>query len=477
VFILWRYILKEHVTPFLFALFVIILLFLLNLVFRELGRILSRGLPFKLVLEFFFLNMAWIIALAVPMAILVATLMAFGRLSGDGEIVAMKAGGVSIPAIILPVFVASIFLTLFLVWFNNSVLPDFNHRARLLASDIARKRPTLSLEAGVIYRDLPDYNLLVQEIREVGDTSFVKKATIIDNSDPNKSKIIFAKSGKIFMNQQAGLLVLMLYDGEMHDLDLTKMEQYRKLTFPKERISIAVPDMMLTRSESDYRGDREKSAQMMLAEVRANDADIRDRYRRISELIDATFSKYLPNLKIDTASEKKSAESGLIKTAPRKEDNSALARYRLDFRRLKQQLSGETNVIESLERSSYVLMVEIHKKYSIPVACIVFVLVGAPLGIMSRKGSLTVATGISFGFFLLYWASLIGGEELADNEFITPFMAMWSANFIVGAGGIYLILHSIHEATFINWISFNKLLGAFFIKAKNIFNRRIHEDS
>ena len=173
MFILWRYIIKEHINPFFFSISVISLVFLLNLVFRELGRILSRGLSFGLILEFFFLNMAWIIALAVPMAVLVATVMAFGRLSGDSEIIAMKAGGVSILHIIFPVFVASILLNFFLIWFNNNVLPDFNHRTRLLATDIARKRPTINLEAGVLYRDLPNYNLMVQKIRQTRDTSYV----------------------------------------------------------------------------------------------------------------------------------------------------------------------------------------------------------------------------------------------------------------------------------------------------------------
>jgi lipopolysaccharide export system permease protein len=467
VFILWRYIFKEHIGPFVFSLCVIVLIFLLNLVFRELGHILSRGLPFKLIMEFFFLNMAWIIALAVPMSILVATIMAFGRLSGDSEIVAMKAGGISIPAIIFPVFIASIFLTLFLIWFNNSVLPDFNHRARLLASDIARKRPTLSLEPGVIYRDLPNYNLLVQDLKEIGDTSYVKKATIIDNSDQNTSKTIFAENGKIYLNQTTGLLILILFNGEMHELDLDKMEHYRKLSFPKQKITIPVPDMVLTRSESDYRGDREKSAQLMLSEVKENEADIKERYKRIVELVNATFTRYLPKSSEVIQEEPQNKEHQFAAVpVPFKGSKSEIEAVRLDHRRLKQQLNGEMNVIDSLERSNYVLMVEVHKKYSIPFACIVFVLVGAPLGIMSRKGSLAVATGISFSFFLLYWASLIGGEELADNQLITPFMAMWSANFLVGAGGIYLIIHSIHEATFINWIAISQSLTKLIHKIK-----------
>ena len=93
------------------------------------------------------------------------------------------------------------------------------------------------------------------------------------------------------------------------------------------------------------------------------------------------------------------------------------------------------NVLERMIRQ---YTVEIHKKYSIPVACFVFVLVGAPLGVMSRRGGVGVAASMSLGFFLLYWASLIGGEKLADREFIQPWLGMWIANIVIGAFGIFL---------------------------------------
>ncbi len=238
MFVLWRYIIKEHIGPFIFAICVISLVFILNLVFRELPRILSRGLEFTLVLEFFALNMAWIVALAVPMAVLVAALMAFGRLAGDNEIIAMKASGISVVRIITPVLLCAAALALFLIWFNNAVLPDFNHRARLLASDIARKRPTLTLEAGVIYRDLPNYALLVQNIVETPDTAFVDSVYIDDNSNPNSSTFITADHGKIYLNRRNGQLSIILFDGVMHELNLEKMEQYRQLRFPKQVLSI-----------------------------------------------------------------------------------------------------------------------------------------------------------------------------------------------------------------------------------------------
>ncbi|MGH7456285.1 MAG: LptF/LptG family permease, partial [bacterium] len=121
-FILSRYILREHIGPFCLSFSVITLIFLLDLLFRHLSRILSKGLPWMVVVEFFTLNMAWIVATAVPMAVLSATLMAFGRLAADHEITAMQASGVSLLRQVAPVFIAAAALTIGLIWFNNNVL-------------------------------------------------------------------------------------------------------------------------------------------------------------------------------------------------------------------------------------------------------------------------------------------------------------------------------------------------------------------
>ncbi|OGC02465.1 hypothetical protein A2V82_05120 [candidate division KSB1 bacterium RBG_16_48_16] len=467
MFILWRYILKEHVGPFVFANCVITLVFLLNLVFRELSRFLSRGLEFTLIVEFFFLNMAWILALAIPMSVLVATLMAFGRLSGDNEITAMKASGISILRIMAPVIFASALCAAFLVWFNNNVLPDFNHRARLLASDIARKRPTLNLEPGVIYQDLTNYNILVMDLEETIDTSYVKDVFIEDNSDPNSSSIIFAERGKIYIDPVSEKLNMLLYDGEIHELNLEEMEKYRKLDFGKHRLSIDVDDMFLRRSHSEYRGDREKSAKMLLDEVHENNKTIEERRMRIRNLLDSYFQKYLPVLQSENTEElKKVLESSGNAVSSKTRGKIRLQSLRqslvTEHKSLKQNLDAELSVIRRTERGNNVLMVEVHKKYSIPVSCIVFVLIGAPLGMMARKGSMAVAGGISFGFFLLYWAMLIGGEELADNQYTTPFMAMWVANILVGAAGVYLILSSARKTVFIN----RTAIGQLFAKKK-----------
>jgi lipopolysaccharide export system permease protein len=121
-------------------------------------------------------------------------------------------------------------------------------------------------------------------------------------------------------------------------------------------------------------------------------------------------------------------------------------------------ITSDVSNIETYRERIDSYMVEVHKKYSIPFACIVFVLIGAPLGIMTRRGGMGVAAGISVIFFLIYWAFLIGGEKFADRGLISPFWGMWSANFVLGILGILLTVKSARETVTLNLSFLSKLV-------------------
>ncbi len=480
-FILARYIIREHLGPFIFAFFVITLFFLLNLLFRELSRILSKGLPWHVTLEFFLLNMAWIIALAVPMAMLTATLMAFGRFSADTEIAAMEANGVSIWAIVRPALFAAAMLALALVWFNNNVLPDFNHRTRLLANDIARKRPTINIEPGVWYDDVPNFGLLVQELEDSANVTKARNLLLTDYGNREQSRHISARRGYIGLNQAQSALVLTLFDGEMQEIDYKKAEEFRRITFPRHVITIAVDGLALNRSDSEYRGDREKSAAQMRGEVTSNKKEVSELRRRLNTTVamslprplenvftiprDTAIARTLPVLRMQTPPNSilpvQAAATPVQELAPTRKTNWA-SEIAAQQRLLLNHLERDASMIEGLVRKNQALTVEIEKKYSIPVACIVFVLIGAPLGIMSRRGGLATGGGLSLVFFLLYWTFLVGGEDLADRQFISPFLAMWAANIVVGLAGAYFLWRATYDrtslsfATVRNWFSFRK---------------------
>ena len=200
--------------------------------------------------------------------------------------------------------------------------------------------------------------------------------------------------------------------------------------------------MLLMRSQSEYRGDREKSAAALMEGVYKNRQRILERRRKLNDNVNQQLTKYIYS------------NSG---------KNKPLQAIIQDHQRLNRQIKTEINLINSYQKSIDRNLVEVHKKYSIPAACVVFVLVGPPLGILARKRGWAAATGLSIGFFLLYWAFLIGGENLADRQKISPFWGMWSPNILICGLGIFLILRTVHDSATFHW---PKILG-FVTKQKN----------
>lgn len=449
--IITRYILKEHVGPFFLGLATITFAFLLNIVFRELGKFLGKGLSAIVILEFFTLNMAWILALAIPMAVLISTLMAFGRLSADNEIAALKASGVHLYRLMAPVLILAALLAVGMERFNNCVLPDANHHARLLTRDISRKRPTLKLEPNVFFNEIDNYSVLVKDIKK---DDLLIGILINDNSDSRYNRTIIAERGRLNFSENPEGLKFILLNGEIHSVEKDRLENYQREMFQRREMWINVSNMVLKRQESEHRGDREKSADMMRRDIENNQTIITDRQDQIRKTVRNHMMTVFPKVVVlDSIDENISAVGytrGMAQTP------------RLRIEKINRQIESGNQTIEQTRRSNSQLNVEIEKKYSIPVACIVFILIGAPLGIMARQGGLAIGGGLSLIFFLIYWSFLIGGEQLADRRIIGPVAAMWTPNIVVGIAGFYLVVHSVRESTFIHW----DRVVAFFLKPK-----------
>ena len=153
--ILRRYILREHVGPFIAALGVLIGLMLLNQLARRFSDLVGKGLPWYVIAEVFGLSIPFILAMVIPMAVLVAALYTFNRLTADNEVTAFKASGVGLLHLMFPVLVSATLLAGGMVWFNDTLLPESNHALRKLLSDIGRKRPTFELRERVVNEVIP----------------------------------------------------------------------------------------------------------------------------------------------------------------------------------------------------------------------------------------------------------------------------------------------------------------------------------
>lgn len=416
-------------------------------------RLVGKGLDTWVITKLIAYNLSWMVVLVVPMASLVATLMAFGSLSQNNEVTIMKSSGISLYKMMFPPFIASIVVAVLLFQFNNDVLPDANHQAKILMSDISRTKPTLSLEPGFFSQEVNNYAILVRSIDQ--KSNWLYQITIYDYSNGAKINVVTADSGRIFFSKDQSKLIMDLYHGEIHESDVQNTTMYRKLEFEKHIIAMNGDQFSFQQSGPTSRGERELSVYDMQV--------ITDSLKIILKENTKSFNKEINKfLLIDTL---KSPNLTSSKTG----NNPELIYLRSleKVRSAKNIVMANFNRLEWTKRELEKYEVEIYKKYSLPVACIIFMLIGAPLGVMVRKGGFGVAAGISLFFFLIYWAFLIGGEKLSERGFFSPFIGMWAANIVLGVVGIILTIKTNKEAKTLTFTFFKKLVPKKF-QAKNI---------
>jgi lipopolysaccharide export system permease protein len=439
--ILTRYLLKAHIGPFLFALFALTGILFVNTVARRYQDLAGKGLPLEVVLEVFYLSLPHILALTLPMAVLVAALYAFSQLAAENEITALKASGVSLIRLIMPLIVTALLFTGFMVWFNDSVLPDSNHRLKNLITDVTAKTPTLQLTEQVInpirtgdYRTR--YWLRAGRIDD--QTQRLWDVVIYDMSNPRKARTVYADSGNMALNPDRTDMMLTLYDGVVHEVDEFQQQELQRVHFAQQHVELKGVGTELQRSQDDYRSDREMSIAMLKAVVdsaRRDRAAIRE---EAAELHRANLEGVLsgPDAQAAISYEVPSLGSGralqdIRSYDPRRggvsEGSDELAyRAALDAQRF---ANNERTLTDRINQYS----VEYHKKYAIPFACIIFMMIGAPLAVRFPRGGVGMVIAGSFTIFGIYYMSLIGGESLGDRGVIAPFWGPWAPNLLFGA--------------------------------------------
>ena len=452
-------VLKRHLGPFVFCFFTLMFLLLMQFLILYIDMLVGKGLPFGVIIELIITNLASMVVLATPMAVLVACLMAFGKITELNELTAIKAAGVNPIHIINPVLVAGILLSIFLVWFSNDVLPDANQRARSLFIDIRLKKPGFDLKEGEFYDGIDGYTFLVQEMTDESDS--LRNVTIYQHPDNNrKEAIIKAQKGHLQSEHRGQTMTLYLNDGSILRY-LDRRKEGKRITvleetaFDRYRISFDLSNLSFSRSnpKDRSRNDRTMNVQAMQVLVDSLGTEIETQKQKVissdnfivPKSTDTTEAKRYAR-RFDTTPDslvEQPYESQFITLNTFQSASNQRALHGLALSKLRSYRSVFEDVIVDTDwRISKIAryLVEIHKKFSIPVACIIFVLLGAPIGMYTRRGNLGYAALIGTAFLTVYWISIIQGEKLADRLFISPATGMWTSNLILGVIGIYLVI-------------------------------------
>jgi lipopolysaccharide export system permease protein len=440
--ILTRYLMRAHLGPFLFAFFALTGVILINTLARRLADLAGKGLPPRVIGEFFVLALPATIALTFPMAVLVAVLFTFSNLTAENEITALKASGVDLRRMLAPLLVAAGVITGGMIVFNDRVLPEANHRWSQLIIDIGRKTPTFLLEEQTLNRITPQSGGKVYYLRaariEQG-TNRMWDVQMFDVSNPATLHTVFADSGRAAFSGNGTDMILQLYDGHTREVSSGEPETFRRVYFKKQVFGVPDVGNQLQRNDrpDGYRGDREMTIGMLQAQI---DTLARQRVEetktlRQSALDDLEFALTGDDPQSDSAA----AVPGQAPMEPEMVAAMEAERrnQRTRARRTADMLANQGRQVGQLEESMRNYLVEIHKKYSIAVASLVFVIVGAPLALRFGGGGIGMVIATSMAVFSLYYVGLIGGESLAGRGIVTPVFAMWIMNAVMLVLGIF----------------------------------------
>ncbi|MEJ2721653.1 MAG: LptF/LptG family permease [bacterium] len=463
--ILERYILRNYIGPFLFSISVITFLFIMDFILRYIDLFLNKGVKFHIVLQTFFLSLGHMFALIIPMAVLPATLMTFGNLASENEITAMKASGISLQRMILPGFIFAALLTGGMIFYNNHVLPESNHRLLNLLIDINKKKPTVEIKENQFIDAFEGYKIYVRskddKTGRIGDVQIFES-----DKKGNLIKTITAETGTLRYLEKEHVLRFELENAEIHEMPRgSDPSTYRRTVLKTYIKNIKDIDRSLKRSDRSYRGDREMNVEQMRAKIESIRSDIVGVDTKMATLattqMRGTFRMLDPAARDSALTEKadrpgakssspvRGAYQARVITAERPAGRPSAPPSRISITR--KALESQEEIKDSYFRQIDRYRVEIHKKYSIPFACIIFVLIGSPIAIRLGRSGMNMAIGLSILVFLVYYVCLIGGEKLADREILSPVIAMWAPNILFGFGAAFLIRSATREQSAVSW--------------------------
>ncbi len=370
--ILDRYLIRETIPNFFIGLLVFTFVMLMNQILVLAELLITKGVDFVLIFLIIFYSLPALTVLTIPMSLLLGILLSLGRLNSDSEITVMRASGISIYRMMVPILLFALLCWMICLYLMQVTVPWANYSLSNLMFRIMTTNATSQLKPRVFYNQFTNMLLYVQDIPSKGQSW--KGVFIYDESQIDKSRVILARQGEV-QNKPSSKeeLEIRLENGSWHEVDPRRPQDYTFVYFTENVLPLPTP--------SQFTGEIPKS----------------DREQTIPEL----------KLKIKEFREKK----------------------------------FPTNFLE----------VEIHKKYSIPFACVVFAFLALTLGITSKRGSRSSAYATSIGIILLYYVFLIGGERVGDAGRVSPWTGAWGANLILGLLGIVLFLNG-NSVTVRKWI-------------------------
>ncbi len=443
-------------------------------------ELVGKGLSFKVIMEFLGWGCITMLPLSLPLSTLLASMMTLGQLGENNELLAIKAAGISLQRMFIPLAVVCFGISVGAFFVSNDLIPVAYNKIYQLRADIGKTKDEIKIPAKMFYDGIEGYILRVDERN---DETGIMHGVMVYNHTGNKgnTSLTLADSAMMKMSKDKTYLSFIMFDGSNYEETNTRKYrdttlQFQKIDFKRQELIIPLENYSFQKSDTSRFGDQVKS--MNLKQLHESEDSIgfinaEGKARNISTLNKSRALRY--NSQLDTASK-------VVRTTPLEhEDLNKWKSLDKEIEAVKKAITHADeleNSLVSFSRERYhhtyilrLIDIEVYKKFALAIACFIFFFIGAPLGAIIRKGGLGASAIISVLFFVAYYVIDIAGTKLARDGAVGPFIGVFFSSYVLFPTGLFLTWKAINDSTFFNMDSIKSGFRKIKTKIMDIFKK------
>ena len=474
-----QFILKSFIGPFFAILLVVVFILMMQFLWLYIDELVGKGLSFKVILEFLGWGSATLLPLSLPLATLLSSMMTLGTLGENNELLAIKAAGISLQRVLVPLAISCGIVSVGAFFISNDLIPVAYNKIYTLRDDIGKTKEEIKIPTGTFYNGIDGYILRVDERN---DETGMMHGVMVYNHTKNKgnTSLTLADSAQMKMSKDKSYLTFVLYDGSNYEETNNKKYrdttlQLQKVDFHKQELVIPLENYAFQKSDSSRFNDQVKSMNLKQLHHSQDSIGALNNEGKLDNIASMKRSRTLRyNAQLDTI--------GIKRTTPFVRDDIRTwkdidAEIRAVERAIKSAEEIQTSLTSfSRERyhHTYILRlidIEILKKFALSIACFIFFFIGAPLGALIRKGGLGTPAIISVLFFVAYWVIDISGVKLARDGATGAFHGVFFSSYVLLPTGLFLTWKAINDSSIINMDGIKSAIRKIKAKIMSIFKK------
>ncbi|MGL5892031.1 MAG: LptF/LptG family permease [Bacteroidia bacterium] len=470
---LHRFILRSYIPPFLMTFVISVFVLFMQFLWKWVDELVGKGLDTGVVIELFVYAALSTVPLALPMAVLLSSLMLFGNLAENYELAALKASGVSLFRISRPLIVTTFVISIGAFLFSNYLLPYTNLKMLSTLFDIRHQKPAMNIKEGVFYDDIDGYSLRISKIGKDGQT--LKNVTVYDHTDQmGNTQLTLAESGKMYMSADQRYLMIELYNGNTYrdvwnQQNAATRKPFMRMHFKTQQARLDLSGFEMQKTDEELFKDNHQmlNGKQLLAYIDTVKQEMNeDRIKFYANLSNGYLSRTKRYFRNNDSLKTVPAKDPFLDELNADERRKVFEVAMNTARNCKSACESKLTELKAEDRSITRFRIEFWRKFTLSVACMIMFFIGAPLGAIIRKGGLGMPVVISVLGFILFWVLSITGEKLSKEGTVPPEYGMWLSCAVFLPLGIWLTRKATADAPLFDSENYQKIISKFIPRKK-----------